>query len=59
MMAIGILVPSLSTGALYANENPGFDRDLSSLRKNLIQTCGKLQSADAETSRDSILKGID
>ena len=56
---IGIMVLSFLTATLYAVENLGFDQDLSSLKKNLIQTCGKLQSSDMKADKDVILKSID
>ena len=59
VMAMGVMILSFFTAVLYAQENAGFDQDLSSLRKNLIQTCGKLQSPDAKANKDAIIKGID
>jgi hypothetical protein len=59
MIAIGVVVLSFFTAVLYAQENAGFDKELSSLRKNVIQVCGKLQSPDAKANKDAIIKGID
>jgi len=49
----------LSTLGLSRAEDNGFDKELSSLRKNIISMCAQLQAGQPKESQEQLLKEID